>query len=211
MSISKDFASYCCDLLSSAGQCVAKRMFGGFGISTDGLTLAILADLGDGEKLWLKGDEATRSQYEAAGCAIFTYDAKGVPRSMNYFSAPEDAMDSADAMRPWAALALQCAVRAQAAKRRPAAKAAGKVEAKAAMQTVSQPIGKTQAAPSGLSHAVLERAREAALKAATKKTDVSTSLPIAKPSKPAVKRAAAPAPKTAAKRKSANGASTAAQ
>ena len=211
MSISKDFASYCCDLLSSAGPCVAKRMFGGFGISTDGLTLAILADLGDGEKLWLKGDEATRSQYEAAGCAIFTYDAKGVPRSMNYFSAPEDAMDSADAMRPWAALALQCAVRAQAAKRKPAAKAAGKVEAKAAMQTVSQPIGKTQTAPSGLSHAVLERAREAALKAATKKTDVSTSLPIAKPSKPAVKRAAAPAPKTAAKRKSANGASTAAQ
>jgi DNA transformation protein and related proteins len=211
MTISKDFANYCCELLSSAGPCVAKRMFGGFGISTDGLTLAILADLGDGEKLWLKGDEATRSHYEFAGCTIFTYPMKGVPRSMNYFSAPEDAMDSADAMRPWAALALQCAVRAQAAKRKPAAKAAGKVEVKAATQTISKPVGKTQAAPSGLSHAVLERAREAAVKAATKKTDASTSLPIAKPSKPAVKRAAAPDPKTTAKRKSANGASTAAQ
>lgn len=211
MSISKDFASYCCDLLSSAGPCVAKRMFGGFGISTDGLTLAILADLGDGEKLWLKGDEAARSQYEAAGCAMFTYDARGVPRSMNYFSAPEDAMDSADAMRPWAALALLCAARAQAAKRKPAAKAVSKVAAKAAIQTISQPISKSQAAPSGLSHAVLERAREAAIKAATKKTDASTSLPSAKPSKPAVKRAAAPVPKTAAKRKSANGARTAAQ
>lgn len=211
MSISKDFASYCCDLLSSAGPCVAKRMFGGFGISADGLTLAILADLGDGEKLWLKGDEAARSQYEAAGCAMFTYDAKSVPRSMNYFSAPEDAMDSADAMRPWAALALLCAARAQAAKRKPAAKAASKVAAKAAIQTISQPKVKSQAAPSELSHAVLERAREAAIKAATKKTDASTSLPSAKPSKPAVKRAAAPAPKTAAKRKSANGARTAAQ
>lgn len=217
MSISKDFASYCCELLSSAGPCVAKRMFGGFGISTDGLTLAILADLGKGEKLWLKGDEATRSQYEAAGCAMFTYDARGVPRSMNYFSAPEDAMDSADAMRPWAALALLCAARAQAAKRKPAAKAVSKVAAKAAKaaiaatQTISQPISKSQAAPSGLSHAVLQRAREAAIKVATKKTDASTSLPSAKPSKPAVKRAAAPAPKTAAKRKSANGASTAAQ
>ncbi len=111
-----DFANYCCDLLRSAGPCVAKRMFGGWGISTGGLTLAILADLGDGEKLWLKGDEATRSRYEAAGGRIFTYPMKGVPRSMNYFSSPEEAMDSPDAMRPWALLALECAVRAKAGK-----------------------------------------------------------------------------------------------
>ena len=116
MPTNADFANYCCDLLASAGRCVPKRMFGGFGISTDGLTIAILADLGDGEKLWLKGDDSTRSRYEAAGCTIFTYPAKGVPRSMNYFSAPEEAMDSPDAMRPWAALALDCALRARAGK-----------------------------------------------------------------------------------------------
>jgi DNA transformation protein and related proteins len=111
-----DFSNYCCELLQSAGPCVAKRMFGGYGISIDGLTIAILADLGDGEKLWLKGDELARSRYEAAGCKIFTYLMKGVPRSMNYFSSPEDAMESPDAMRPWAALALDCALRARAAK-----------------------------------------------------------------------------------------------
>ena len=111
-----EFANYCCDLLASAGRCIPKRMFGGFGISTDGLTIAILADLGDGERLWLKGDDSTRSRYEAAGCKIFTYPMKGVPRSMNYFSSPEEAMDSPDAMRPWAALALDCALRARAAK-----------------------------------------------------------------------------------------------
>ena len=116
MPTNADFANYCCDLLASAGRCVPKRMFSGFGISTDGLTIAILADLGDGEKLWLKGDNSTRSRYEAAGCAIFTYPMKGVPRSMNYFSAPEEAMDSPDAMRPWAALALDCALRARALK-----------------------------------------------------------------------------------------------
>jgi DNA transformation protein and related proteins len=211
MAIDKDFAQYCCELLSSAGPCVARRMFGGFGISTDGMSLAILVDLGDGEKLWLKGDDVSRSQYEAAGCSMFTYDAKGVPRSMNYFSAPEDAMDSADAMRPWAALALLCAVRAQAVKRKPVAKAASKVATKPAAQTIGKATGKTQAAQSGLSQAVLVRAREAAVKAAAKKPDTSNSLPIAKPSKPVVKRAAAPAPKPAAKRKSAKGVSTAAQ
>ena len=67
------FANYCCDLLASAGRCIPKRMFGGYALSTDGLTIAILADLGDGEKLWLKGDASIRSRYEAAGCKIFTY------------------------------------------------------------------------------------------------------------------------------------------
>ena len=116
MPTNTDFANYCCDLLATAGPCTAKRMFGGFGISTDGLTIAILADLGDGEKLWLKGDASTRNCYEAAGCRIFTYPAKGVPRSMNYFSSPEEAMDSPDAMRPWARLALECALQARTVK-----------------------------------------------------------------------------------------------
>jgi DNA transformation protein and related proteins len=116
MATSVDFAHYACDLLSSLGACTAKRMFGGFGISTDGLTVAIVADLGDGEILWLKGDDIARSRYEAAGCLRFTYAAKGVPKSMNYFSAPDEAMDSEHAMRPWAALALECAVRARANK-----------------------------------------------------------------------------------------------
>ncbi len=116
MPTNQEFANYCCDLLASAGQCVAKRMFGGYALSTDGLTIAIVAELGDGEKLWLKGDNSTRSQYEAAGCKIFTYPAKGVPRSMNYFSSPDEAMDSPDAMRPWAALALDGALRARAGK-----------------------------------------------------------------------------------------------
>lgn len=109
-----DFANYCCDLLASAGRCVPKRMFGGFGISTDGLTIAILADLADGENLRLKRDDSTRSRYAAAGCKIFTYPMKGVPRSMNYFSSPEEAMDSLNAMRHWATLALDCALRARA-------------------------------------------------------------------------------------------------
>lgn len=204
MAIDQDFAQYCCELLSSAGACVPKRMFGGFGISVDGLTIAIIADLGAGEKLWLKGDEATRSQYAAAGCAMFIYDAKGEPRSMNYFSAPEEAMDSADAMRTWAALALECAVRAQAGKRKSTSKPSAKSSAKTSTKApATMPAG---TAPSKLSHTVLARARETAIKMAA-----SNSLPAAKPNKPTTKRATAPAPNTAAKRKSAKGANIAAQ
>ncbi len=110
---SQDFAQYCCELLSAAGPCAAKRMFGGFGISIDGLTIALVVDLGSGELLWLKADEASRAQYEAAGCARFTYDTKLGPRGVNYYSAPDEAMESQDAMRPWARLALDCALKAR--------------------------------------------------------------------------------------------------
>lgn len=120
MTVNRDFADYCCELLASVGPCKARRMFGGWGISVDGMSVALIADLGTGEKLWLKADEETRAQWLAAGCARFTYTStkNGVTRDlgMNYYSAPEEAMDSPDAMRPWARLALGCALHAKLAK-----------------------------------------------------------------------------------------------
>jgi DNA transformation protein len=118
-----DFALYCCEILSSAGPCTAKRMFGGWGLSTDGLTIAIIADLGSGEKLWLKANDENRHTWEVAGCERFAYaSSRGgepVSRSANYYSAPEDAMDSAHAMAPWARMALQAALIAKNAKKIP--------------------------------------------------------------------------------------------
>ena len=112
-----EFALYCCELLSTVGPCVARRMFGAYGISTDGLTLAILADLGSGEKLWLKADETTRPRFEKSGCERFTYQSKNGPKSMNYYSAPEEALESHLLMAPWAHLALEAALRARQFKR----------------------------------------------------------------------------------------------
>ena len=118
-----DFALYCCEILSSAGPCTAKRMFGGWGISTDGLTIAIIANLGGGEKLWLKSNDENRHTWEAAGCERFAYtsskDGEPVSRGMNYYSAPEEAMDSAHAMAAWARMALQAALIAKNAKKTP--------------------------------------------------------------------------------------------
>lgn len=111
-----EFALYCCELLATAGFCVARRMFGGYGISTEGLTLAILADLGSGEKLWLKADETNRTLFEEAACERFSYLVKGQAKSMNYYSAPEEAMESPQSMAPWARLALQAALRSRSAK-----------------------------------------------------------------------------------------------
>jgi len=144
-----DFAMYCCELLSGVGPCVAKRMFGGFGISTDGLTFALVADLGSGETLWLKADEATRGLFEAQGCGRFTYEMtrNGVrsPHSLGYYSAPEEAMESPSLMLPWARLALECALRARAAKPAKKPKPKAKAPAKAKTQAKAAPAKKSRA------------------------------------------------------------------
>lgn len=136
MATSKDFADYCCELLSGVGNPVAKRMFGGWSIYIDGLSIAWIIDLtpkgtGNNEKLYLKASDETRGQYEAAGCQRFIYNAKGVEKSVNYYTAPDEAMESPDAMLPWARLAFGCALEAKAkAKAKPKAKAKVKPKAK---------------------------------------------------------------------------------
>ena len=112
----KEFALYCCDLLAGVGPCRAKSMFGGYGISTNGLTIALMTDLGQGDRLWLKANDDTAAQFRAAGGAQFMYPMKGRLMGMNYFTAPEEAMESAPLMLPWARLALQAALQAQAEK-----------------------------------------------------------------------------------------------
>jgi DNA transformation protein and related proteins len=133
MAISKDFADYCCELLIGAGHTTAKRMFGGWSIYVEGLSIAWIIDLtpkgtGNNEKLYLKASDETRAQYEAAGCKRFIYEAKGVERSVNFYTAPDEAMESPDAMLPWARLAFGCALAAKA-KAKP--KAPKKLKAKA--------------------------------------------------------------------------------
>ncbi len=128
MATNREFADYCLELLSGIGPCTAKRLFGGWGLALDGLTIAVIADLGDGEKLWLKADADTLALFEAQGCQRFTWSThkKGEPVqiSMGYYSAPVDTMESPLSMTPWARMALESAHKALRAKptRKPAAK-----------------------------------------------------------------------------------------
>jgi DNA transformation protein len=91
-------------------------MFGGWGISHEGLSFAIIADLGSGERLYLKTEADTRARFEAEGGMQFVYEAKGKPMAMGYHTPPDEAMESAALMRPWAQMAWATAVRTQATK-----------------------------------------------------------------------------------------------
>lgn len=106
------------DLFALLGPDVtARKMFGGVGFYAGGRFFAI-AGMGD-EALYLKVDEVTRGQFEAAGGRPFTYPARdGSLMVMSYLTPPDEAMEDPEAMLPWARLGVEAAAR----KARPAAK-----------------------------------------------------------------------------------------
>jgi len=130
------FVSHCLELLSPLGRTSSRRMFGGHALYVDGLCMALIM----GDMLYLKVDDAHRADFERANCKPFTYTAKDTEvHSLNYYTAPEEAMESPAEMVPWARRALAAAVSARAKapsarKKTAAAKApATKVAAKKAV------------------------------------------------------------------------------
>ncbi len=107
------------ELFAPFGPVAVKRMFGGAGIYADGLCFAIELD---GE-VYLKVDEASRAAFAAAGSRPAVYVAKGKPMEMSYWRLPAATYDDEDELRRWAALGLEAARRAAAAKTKPKRKA----------------------------------------------------------------------------------------
>ena len=104
--------THCVELLASLGAVRSRRMFGGFGFYVDGIFLAVIVD----RCLCLKTDAASAPAFAAAGSRPFTFDAQRGSVTTSYFSAPDAAMESPEAMRPWARLALEAALRVAAAR-----------------------------------------------------------------------------------------------
>jgi DNA transformation protein len=121
---------HCLELLAPLGATRARRMFSGHALYVDDLCVALVLR----ETLYLKTDDASRPAFEAAGCAPFTYAMKtGEIKSLGYYAAPGEAMESPAEMLPWARRALAAALAARAAKapgKRPRAAAAKKPPAR---------------------------------------------------------------------------------
>lgn len=107
------FTLHCLELLAPLGLPRAKAMFGGVGLYVDELFIALIID----ERFYLKTGEAQRPAFEAAGCEPFRYTMKdGREMSMGYWTAPDEALESPAAMRPWARRAMEAALIAANAK-----------------------------------------------------------------------------------------------
>lgn len=95
------------DLCAQSGHLTARAMFGGYGIYLDGLLIGVLIE----DALYLKADEQTTASFEKAGGAPYVYLGQQRPITMSYWSLPEEALESPEALQPWLRLAQEAALR----------------------------------------------------------------------------------------------------
>lgn len=138
MSSRNELLDYLIDNLSPLGAARGRAMFGGYGVYLDGLIVGVIAF----DRFYLKVDESTRPDFEAAGAEPFTYDGKGKPIVMPYWECPADALEDPELLRAWAAKARDVSRRARkpragAAPRRPDG-APGRAKAKPAAKATAK-------------------------------------------------------------------------
>ncbi len=121
MANSAGFVDHVLDLLALAGPVEARRMFGGHGLYSGGAMFGLLDD----DELFLKTDAQTRARFVDSGCKPWSYTRRdGATEQTSYFQPPDDAHEDAEAMLPWARLAMEAARRARAEKAARAARSA---------------------------------------------------------------------------------------
>ena len=96
-----------CESEVELGTVSARAMFGGYGLYFEGVLIGIVIDDG----VYLKVDAQTQALFEQEGCTPYVYQQTSKPLTMSYWSVPDAAMDSPQAMLPWARLAYQAALR----------------------------------------------------------------------------------------------------
>jgi DNA transformation protein len=115
MSFDEGLYAWVEEALEPIGRLTFRRMMGGATLYLDGTIFAIL----DESELWFKADEETNPIWDAQDCERFSVTFKdGSVDRMNYRRAPQDVYDDPDAMRRWAALALEAGARRKVKKPR---------------------------------------------------------------------------------------------
>lgn len=108
--------SLLCDLFAAIGDIEIRRMFGGQGIYSDDVMVAVVV----GGELMLKADPETAPAFEAAGFTRWTYPRGERVVRMPFFRVPDEAYDDATILAEWTPRALAAARRSAAARPRKA-------------------------------------------------------------------------------------------
>ena len=101
-----ELVTHATELFAPLGSIRSKAMFGGWGFYCDDLFFALIAD----DTLYLKADTESAEHFRSAR-------KDGRTETMNYWTVPEEAMETPNGMRPWAQRALAAAVRARKPKK----------------------------------------------------------------------------------------------
>src|SRR5512135_2016614 len=134
------------DLFASFRPVTIRPMFSGFGISADGVNFALALRSG----LYLRADEVTVAQFEAAGSKPFQYQTRAKTVTVgSYWQVPAHLFDDADEFGEWARAALGAAQRAALQKRskgrsrkQPAAESGARAKSRPAKTASKRSVGR---------------------------------------------------------------------
>ena len=112
MTVSASQLELVAELFAGLGAVSIRRMFGGAGVSAQGVMFAVVID----DVVYLKVDDPLRTDLETEGSVPWVYPRDGQPVQMGYSSLPDAALDDPDEACAWARRALDVALAKQAAK-----------------------------------------------------------------------------------------------
>ena len=113
-----DFVEFLHEVFVDLGPITTRRMFGAHGIYHQGLMFGLYAQ----GRLYLKTDTRNLDKFVAQSSQAFTFEQRGKPVKLSYWSAPDFVLDDREQAAQWARSALDAAMRAQEAKDRHAHK-----------------------------------------------------------------------------------------
>jgi DNA transformation protein len=107
MAVTDSFVEFVLEQLESVAAITPKRMFGGVGLYAGDLFFALLA----GDVLYLKADDSTRGELEAAGARPFQPypDRPGGGGTMRYYGVPVAILEDSDELTRWARISVAVA------------------------------------------------------------------------------------------------------
>ena len=113
MPVSADFRDHLLDQLEPLGPVSARRMFGGAGLYYGSVMFALLIN----DVMYLKTNEASQDNFEAAGTEPFSYQRGDKQQALKtLWRVPDEIMDDCEVLLVWARVAVDAALAASRAK-----------------------------------------------------------------------------------------------
>lgn len=112
MAVTPEYREFVLEQLGRVAPVTSRAMFGARGVYSNGFFFAVL----DNDTLYLKVDDTTRPDYEAAGMGPFR-PFEGAA-SMQYYELPPDLLEDAERLRPWVDAAIDVARRSRKGKKK---------------------------------------------------------------------------------------------
>jgi DNA transformation protein len=104
---------YVLEQLERAGRVSARRMFGGVGLYCEGTFFGLIAE----DTLYLKADDSSRADFEAAGSRPFQPLGED-SYSMSYYEVPAEILEDRTAVAAWVRKSMAVARKSSTAKKK---------------------------------------------------------------------------------------------